>query len=34
MVIDLIQPTEEIKELAGQIFASLFDVIDFLDSER
>lgn len=30
MVIDLIQPTEEIKPLADQIYNSLFDIIDFL----
>lgn len=30
MVIDLIQPTDEIKPLADQIYNSLFDIIDFL----
>ena len=30
MVIDLIEPTEEIKPLADQIYNSLFDIIDFL----
>lgn len=33
MVIDLIQPTEEIKSLAAKIFSSLFDVISFLQGE-
>lgn len=33
MVIDLIQPTEEIKQLASQIYESLFDVIHFLQGE-
>ncbi len=33
MVIDLIQPTQEIKLLANQIFSSLFDVIPFLQGE-
>lgn len=30
MVLDLIEPTEEIKPLADQIYESLFDVIDLL----
>lgn len=33
MVIDLIQPTEEIRPLAQQIYDSLFDVIRFLQGE-
>ena len=33
MVIDLIQPTEEIRPLADRIFSSLFDVISFLQRE-
>ena len=33
MVIDLIQPTEEVKELADAIYDSLFDVITFLQKE-
>lgn len=33
MVIDLIEPTEEIKPLADQIYDSLFAVITFLQSE-
>ena len=30
MVIDLIQPTEEIRPITHQIYDSLYDVIDFL----
>lgn len=30
MVVDLIEPTEEIKPLADQIYGSLFNIIDFL----
>lgn len=33
MVVDLIEPTEEIRPLAQQIYNSLFDVIDFLQGE-
>lgn len=33
MVVDLIEPTEEIRLLAQQIYNSLFDVIDFLQGE-
>lgn len=33
MVIDLIEPTEEIKLLADQIFHSLFEIIDLLNKE-
>lgn len=33
MVIDLIEPTEEIKPLADQIFHSLFEIIDLLNKE-
>lgn len=33
MVVDLIEPTEEIKPLADQIYDSLFEVIDFLEKE-
>ena len=31
MVVDLIEPTEEVKPLANQIFDSLFDVIEMLE---
>lgn len=33
MVIDLIEPTEEIKPLADKIYRSLFEIIDLLDKE-
>ena len=33
MVVDLIEPTEEIRPLANQIFDSLFDVMNMLSEE-
>jgi len=33
MVIDLIEPTEEIRPLANQIYHSLFEIIDLLQGE-
>lgn len=33
MVIDMIEPTEEVREKANQIYDSLFEVIDFLEQE-
>lgn len=33
MVVDLIEPTDEIRPLANEIFDSLFDVIEMLDKE-
>ena len=34
MVIDLIQPTEEIRPLADQIYDSLFDVMELLEQQN
>jgi len=33
MVVDLIEPTDEIRPLANQIYDSLFDVITMLEKE-